>query len=110
MASCSRMSPLGRKCRLFVTEIWKGVGHPGSKGSEEPSQGAATLVRGPEAEDLTQPITSLSNYFRPTTHPGILSLRTGHPPQGPTSRSLDSPSVVAGTCEVQSLGRWIIAW
>lgn len=43
MASCSQMSSLGRKCRLFVTEIWKGVGHLRSKGSEEPSQGAAHL-------------------------------------------------------------------
>lgn len=43
MASCSQMSPLGRKRRLFVTEIWKGVRHLGSKGSEEPSQGAAQL-------------------------------------------------------------------
>lgn len=65
-------------------------------------RGRPTLVRGPEAEDPTKSITSLSNYFRPTSHPGTPSRRTEHPPQDPNSRSLHSPFVVAGTCEVES--------
>ena len=104
------MSSLGRKCRLFVTEIWKGSVIWGLRAVRSLHRGRPTLVRGSEAEDLTQPITSLSNYFCPTTHPGIPSRRTGHPPQDPNSGSLHSPFVVAGTCEVQSLGWWIVAW